>query len=62
MRLAELRLKDVRNGMTGLVVYAGGCLHIADYEGGKFIVTRTNRRGLSVRGVERVWILLEGDA
>lgn len=59
MKLVELRLKDVRNGMQQLVIYAGGCFHIADYEGGRFIVTRSGRHAQAIRGVERVWIALE---
>lgn len=53
--LVQIHPANLRDGQQ-CVIYAGGCLHIATYERGEFIVVR-GKRNISIGGVKQsqVW-------
>ena len=57
-RLIEIEKRHCRNGMQQLVVRAGGSLHLADYESGRFVVAR-GRQAITMRADEVEKVLVD---
>lgn len=55
-KLVEFKVSECAEWMGQLVVEAGGCLHIAQFKDGRFVLP-LGRRVHTLRGVTRAWTL-----